>query len=61
MVGFVAIRELLALFLRPAFALAEASNRIDEVLLLIAQGEIHKPGTGLEPVTPSLPWKCSTN
>ena len=22
---------------------------------------IHKPSIGLEPMTPSLPWKCSTN
>jgi hypothetical protein len=24
-------------------------------------GVVQKPGAGLEPATPSLPWKCSTN
>jgi hypothetical protein len=25
------------------------------------QGRRTKPGRGLEPLTPSLPWRCSTN
>ena len=29
--------------------------------LKVKESRSEKPGVGLEPTTPSLPWKCSTN
>ncbi len=45
----VAVGEPLALVLRAALALAEVADRVDEVALLVGQGEVH----GGEPI--SLP------
>src|SRR5260221_13546741 len=41
----VAVGEPLALLLRPALALAEATDRGDEVLLLVGQREVHWPSS----------------
>src|SRR6185436_4166766 len=73
----VAVGQPLALILRPALAVAEVPDRVDEILLLVAEGEVHErqptgggaalaeqpeePGTRLKLVTPSLPWKHVTN
>ena len=36
----------------------EAPDRLPLVRIPLYNG---KPSIGLEPMTPSLPWKCSTN
>ncbi len=48
MVLAVAVGQPLALVLRPALAVAEVADRVDEVALLVGQGEVH----GAEPIGP---------
>jgi hypothetical protein len=48
MVLAVAVGQPLALVGRPTLAVAEVANRVDEVLLLVGEGEVH--GGSLQPV-----------